>query len=228
MQPPLARDELRALLNQLMEKNSHISPGTDLVVKIIFSGGLEGSTMKQSGNGAHLYVAVQVLEPPVPAAYEKGVALATYRHQRFWAEVKLLNYVAAVVASQTVVPAQDAYDVLFVDPRDNQTILEGSTFTVFFVTRDGTILTPPLDGKILDSITRKALLDLAAKNSRFSIVETLVRMDQLPSFAEAFLASTTRNVLPVVRIDDYVIGGGVPGPVTKALMKAFQDYVDGY
>ncbi|MFZ5868650.1 MAG: aminotransferase class IV [Thermodesulfobacteriota bacterium] len=228
MQPPLPRDQLRALLNELMEKNSHISPGTDLVVKIIFSGGLEGSTMKQSGRGAHLYIAVQVLEPPEPAAYEKGVALATFRHQRFWAEVKLLNYVAAVVASQTVVPARDAYDVLFVDPTDNQTILEGSTFTAFFVTRDGTILTPPLDGKILDSITRRALLDLAVEQPRFSIIERSVRMDELPSFTEAFIASTTRNVLPVVRIDDCVIGDGVPGPITKALIKAFQNCLDTY
>ena len=94
--------------------------------------------------------------------------------------------------------------------------------------REGTILTPPLYGKILDSITSKALLDLAVEHPRFSIVETSVRMDELPSFTEAFIASTTRNVLPVVRIDDYVIGDGVPGPLTKALMKAFQNCLDTY
>lgn len=228
MLPPLPRDELRDLLNELVEKNGHVSPATDFLVQIIFSGGLLGSTMKQSGAGAHLYIAVQRLEPPEPAAYEKGVALATFRHQRFWAEVKLLNYVAAVVASQTVVPAQDAYDVLFVDPVDNQSILEGSTFTAFFVTRNGAILTPPLDGRILDSITRKAILDLTAKEPRFQIIQTSIRMEQLSSFAEAFIASTTRNILPVVRIDDCVIGGGVTGPVTKALMELFQDHLDAY
>ena len=97
------------------------------------------------------------------------MALATFPHQRMLPDVKLLNYVGAVVAFQTVVPEHDAYDVLFVDPHDRRTILEGSTFTIYFVTSDGTIITPPLDGRILDSITRRQSLkcSIAAAISEF-------------------------------------------------------------
>jgi branched-subunit amino acid aminotransferase/4-amino-4-deoxychorismate lyase len=184
--------------------------------------------MVQSGSGAHLYIAVEKLVPPPSEAYEKGVALATFAHQRLCPDVKLLNYIGAVIAHQTVVPAQNAFDVLFTCPPDGKTILEGSTFSVFFVNGNGEIRTPPLDGRILGSVTRRALFDVAAESNGFTIREAEVSLDELSSFPEAFLASTTRNAVPIVRIDSRVIGAGVPGPVTKKVMKLLDDYVSSY
>ncbi len=228
MQPPVQRDGLRELVQELLQKNFEVKPGADLDIEIIFSGGLDGRTMKQSGKGAHLYIAVHLLEQPPLELYEKGVALAVYPHQRPWAGIKLLNYVGAIVGNQVVVPEQDAYDVLFVDPADRNTILEGSTFTVFFVDFDERIVTPPLDGKILSSITRKVLLELLGAREGFTVREADVRLDQVSSFYEGFLASTTRNVIPVTRIDRQIIGEGKPGPVTRSVMKALDDYMASY
>ena len=53
--------------------------------------------------------------------YDKGLALATHPHQRIYADVKLLNYVEAILAHQTVVPRFEADDVVFVNPSDHQT-----------------------------------------------------------------------------------------------------------
>jgi branched-chain amino acid aminotransferase len=228
MEPPLRREELRQLLAALLEENRNAGVKGDLLVDVIFSGGLSGSTMKQSGTGAHLYIAVQELVPPPPECYEAGVGLATFPYQRMYPDVKLLNYVGAILAHQTVVPSQDAYEVLFVFPPDQQTILEGSTFTMFFVDDGGDILTPPLDGRILDSITRRVVFEIIAERPDIRIREVPVTLDELPSFSEAFLASTTRNVLPVVRIDDKLIGNGRPGPRTHVLMDLFQDYLNAY
>ena len=125
-----------------------------MVIDIIFSGGLKGETMKQSGKGAHLYIVAQPMITPPKDFYDNGVALATFSHQRMLPGVKLLNYIGAVIAHQTVVPKYDAYDTLFVCPQDNMTILEGSTFSVFFVMKGNEIVTPPMDGRILDSVTR--------------------------------------------------------------------------
>jgi branched-chain amino acid aminotransferase len=118
--------------------------------------------------------------------------------------------------------------VLFVFPQDQKTILEGSTFTIFFVDAEGDILTPPLDGRILDSITRRVVFEIIAERPEITIREVPVSLDQLRSFSEAFLASTTRNLLPVVRIDDNLIGNGRPGPRTHVLMGLFQDYLNAY
>ncbi len=154
MQPPFPRNELRQLLCELVDKNFRLSLKDDLLIDVIFSGGLEGSTMRQSQRGAYLYVATQKLEPWPQEYYENGISLATFVHQRTYPDIKLLNYVGAVLAHQTAVPEFKAHDVLFINPADRQTILEGSTFTVFFVNGRGEMVTPPLDGRILDSITR--------------------------------------------------------------------------
>jgi branched-subunit amino acid aminotransferase/4-amino-4-deoxychorismate lyase len=228
MKPPLPPDELRQLLARVLEQNWNAGIKGDLLVDVIFSGGLAGSTMKQSGSGAHLYIAVQELLPPPPECYEEGVGLATFQYQRMYPDIKLLNYVGAILAHQTVVSSHGAYDVLFVFPTDKQTILEGSTFTMFFVDSSGDFLTPPLDGRILDSITRRVVFEIVSQSPEMRIREEFVTLDRIPSFPEAFLVSTTRSVLPVVRIDGRPIGNGRPGPSTKALMDLFRDYLDKY
>ncbi|MBI4964837.1 MAG: aminotransferase class IV [Desulfomonile tiedjei] len=228
MIPPLSRDKLRELLAEVVQKNTATNPEGDLLIDVVFSGGLHGSTMKQSGAGAHLYIAVQPMEPPPPEAYEKGVPLATFPHLRLCPDVKLLNYIGAVLAHSTVVPQQGAWDVLFVDPQNRRTVLEGSTFTIFFVEPQGDIVTPPLNGRILDSITRRVVLEVCSKRNDLNLREEPLTLDQVISFPEAFLASTTRNVLPVTRVDDTVIGTGLPGPVTRRVMEAVQEYLESY
>ncbi len=227
MKPPLDRDALRTLLTELVDRNAKSGIKDDLLIDVIFSGGLLGNTMKQSNNGAYLYIAAQPLEAPPNELYERGIALATFPHLRVCPDIKLLHYIGAILAHQTVVPTVDAYEVLFVDPSDRQTILEGSTFTVFFVNSDKEVLTPPLDGKILDSITRRVVLEIL-KSEGLALREAPVMLSQISSLTESFIASTTRNVLPVTRIDSTIIGSGRPGTVTQSIMGALQAYLDSY
>jgi len=228
MRPPMPRDELRGLMEKLVAMNRIACGDHDLLIEAIFSGGLEDNSMKSTGRGAFLYVAVQKLVEPPPEFYETGVALATFRHLRLWADVKLLNYVGAIIAHQTVVPEHDGYDVLYVHPEDGNTVLEGSTFTIFFVEKDGTIVTPPLDRRIFDSITRRVVLELVRSQDDIRIKESVVHLDRLSSFSEAFIASTTRAVLPLSRIDRTVIGNGTAGPVTRRVMAMFREYLNSY
>lgn len=228
MQPPCDRDELRKLLDEVLDRNRQESGAQELRLEVIFSGGLLNDTMKQSGKGAHLYVAVEPLAAPPAGLYEKGVSLATFPHQRMMPDVKLLNYVGAVLAHQTVVPRHHAFDVLYVDPDDRRTVLEGSTFAVFFVDSEGDILTPPLDGKILDSVTRRVVFDILEPVEAPNIRESPIYLDELSRFKESFLASTTRNVLPVTRIDDLLIGDGKPGLVTASVTDLFMRYMKSF
>ncbi|MGO9568588.1 MAG: aminotransferase class IV, partial [Desulfomonilaceae bacterium] len=75
---------------------------------------------------------------------------------------------------------------------------------------------------------RRVVFEIIAERPEIKIREVPVTLEQLPSFSEAFLASTTRNLLPVVRIDDMLIGNGMPGPRTHVLMGLFQDYLNAY
>ncbi len=225
MKPPVDIEALKKIMAELVDRNVKSGVQDDLVIDIIFSGGLAGNTMKKSDNGAYLYIAVQLLEAPPDEQYEKGIALATFPHLRICPDIKLLHYIGAIMAHQTVVPAAGAEEVLFVDPSDRQTILEGSTFTIFFVNSDGEVLTPPLDGKILDSITRKVVLEILQQQN-VKTLEIPVLLSQVNSLAESFIASTTRNVLPVTRIDSTIVGNGKPGPITESIIGSVKTYLD--
>ncbi len=227
MTPPRTRPDLKKILSDVLEQNLRVRP-ENLLIDIIFSGGLEEETMKRSGKRAHLYVVVQRMIQPPLEYYEKGVTLATFAHQRMLPDVKLLNYIGAVIAHQTVVPQYHAYDTLFLCPLDNKTILEGSTFTIFFVTKGGQIITPPLDGRILDSVTRRAIFEVLGPIAGMKPIERTISIEQLDDCAEAFLASTTRNIIPVVKLNDVSIGSGKPGPITLKASMLLEDYVKSY
>ena len=91
----------------------------------------------------------------------------------------------------------------------------------FFLVRDGRVLTPPLSAGLLPGITRQFVLELAAEIGIPSSEETLTPGD-IPTASEAFLTGTTRDVTPIVAVDDRPIGSGRPGPVTTKLLEAFR------
>ncbi|HTU98925.1 MAG TPA: aminotransferase class IV [Luteitalea sp.] len=94
----------------------------------------------------------------------------------------------------------------------------------FFVVRDGVLLTPPTDAGLLVGVTRAFVLELAAQLG-IPAEERVLRDADLASAQEAFLTSTTREIVPVVQVGTQVIGEGTPGPVTQRLMRAFTDAV---
>ena len=90
-----------------------------------------------------------------------------------------------------------------------------------FVVRGGEIVTPPLDAGILPGITRERIFELGAETG-ISVREAVLHDDDLFAADEAFLTSTTREVVPIVMVDDRTIGNGRPGPVTLAMLAAFR------
>ena len=90
-----------------------------------------------------------------------------------------------------------------------------------FVVRGGEILTPPLDAGILPGITRERIFELGAETG-IPVREAVLHDNDLFAADEAFLTSTTREVVPIVMVDDRTIGSGRPGPVTLAMLAAFR------
>ena len=87
--------------------------------------------------------------------------------------------------------------------------------------KNGVALTPPLDAGLLPGITREFIFEVG-KESGIDVREQVLRDDDLFGADEAFLTSTTREAVPIVRVDDRKIGTGVPGPVTQALLEGFR------
>ncbi len=95
------------------------------------------------------------------------------------------------------------------------------TTSNLFIVKDGVALTPPLDAGLLPGITREFVFELGA-GAGIPVREAVLRDDDLFGADEAFLTSTTREIVPIVQIDDRRIGAGVPGFVTRALLDAFR------
>jgi branched-chain amino acid aminotransferase len=90
-----------------------------------------------------------------------------------------------------------------------------------FIVKNGAALTPPLESGLLPGITREYLFEIG-REIGVDVREQVLRDDDLFAADESFLTSTTREVLPIVTVDDRPIGGGQPGPFTWKLLGAFR------
>jgi branched-chain amino acid aminotransferase len=90
-----------------------------------------------------------------------------------------------------------------------------------FVVRNGVALTPPIDAGLLAGITREFVLEIGA-SAGIAVREAVLKDADLLDADEAFLTSTTREIVPIVQVDDRVIGTGRPGPMTRALLAVFR------
>ena len=166
---------------------------------------------------------VYVLAKPFrqhPATYfEDGVATITVPDTR-WSrcDIKSIALLPNVLANQQ---AKDhgAFEALFV--RDGA-LIEGSHSNLFGVL-DGRLITYHLCGYILGGITRKLIMDRAPELG-IRVAEEPVKLAELDRVEELFLSGTTTEVMPISKVDNKLIGDGKPGPVTRRLQEAFQQW----
>jgi branched-chain amino acid aminotransferase len=90
-----------------------------------------------------------------------------------------------------------------------------------FIVRDGVVRTPPLDAGLLAGITRAFVFELGAAHG-IKVEEAALRDADLLGADEAFFTGTTKEVMPIVQVDDRTIGSGAPGPVTRKLLAEFR------
>jgi branched-chain amino acid aminotransferase len=90
-----------------------------------------------------------------------------------------------------------------------------------FIVKNGVALTPPLDAGLLPGITREFVFEIGAV-SGIAVRDANLHDADLFGADEAFLTSSTRELVPIVEVDDRRIGNGRPGPVTRALLDGFR------
>jgi branched-subunit amino acid aminotransferase/4-amino-4-deoxychorismate lyase len=167
-----------------------------------------------------LLLTVRPLPPDLARQQREGVGVVLLPFPRDagpgWGDVKLVGHASAVVG-RMLAARRRAAEALYVAP--NGAVTEGTTSNVFVVER-GTLVTPPADGTILRGVTRDLVLRLA-RRAGVAVREEAIDSARLRDADEAFLTASTIEVLPVVRIDRARVGDGRPGPVTRALQRAY-------
>jgi branched-chain amino acid aminotransferase len=140
-----------------------------------------------------------------------ALATVTYSPTVILNGVKSLSYAANMQVTR-MAKAAGAAEALFIRP--DQVVLEAPTSSIFWATPAGHLRTPALEAGVLDSITRRKIVE------RMEVEEGEFPLDDLLVAPEAFLASTTREVQPISKIDDHEFDQ-VPGALTEAAAAAF-------
>ena len=207
-----SRAELEALLLTLMDKNGLPDSG----IRITLTGGysLDGYTPA----APNMIITQAAFKNPDFNA--EGIRLITHEHQRQLAQVKTLDYLMAI-RLQPLVKQQEADDVLY---HYNGTVKECPRANFFIVTQDNEVITTA--NGILKGVVRKQLLKMS--NSRFSIREKDISLEDLRQCKEAFITSSTKNILPVTAIDGQLVGDGTAGEVTTELAEKFKELIVQY
>jgi branched-chain amino acid aminotransferase len=153
---------------------------------------------------------ILLIEALAPRAESVRVATVTYQPTVILDRVKSLSYAANMQATR-IAQAVGADEAIFVTP--DGIVLEPPTSTIFWAGADGVLKTPSLDSPILDSITRDRLV------AAIDVEEGTFPVADLEAAAEAFLASTTREVQPIAAINGRALEW--PGPLTASAQQAF-------
>ena len=104
----------------------------------------------------------------------------------------------------------------------NGYVIEGAASNIFVVI-DGELITPPKNNEILPGITRDVILDLAKANN-IPYREDIIALEALKSASEIWVASSTREILPVIELDGSAVADGKPGAVWRSMDQLLQAY----
>ena len=212
-----SKDEIKSLVYQTLEKNDFSN--TECNVMIIMAGkapdDISGLVSSQE---VDLFVVTSPIKKYPKESYLNGISLGLYEFERIDAEVKTpYTYYGGMKAHRSLVHEGSFDEVLYTS---NKEILEGTTFS-FFIVKDDSVITTKLDGRILGSVTRKNLLRLMNLHN-INHSESKIKIEDLQTATEAFIASANRDLIPVVSIDGHTIGNGKIGPKYEELMKLYQ------
>ena len=158
--------------------------------------------------------------PDDTATKTRGIAVSTHPDWRWKrCDIKSLNLLANVLARRDATQ-KGCDEAILVD--EAGFITEGSS-SAFFAILGQTLQTAPLTANILPSITRKFVIK-AAENIELKVIEKSLTPQQASCSDELFIAVTTKDVVPVVKFDDKLIGDGTPGKYAKLLINEFRKF----
>lgn len=195
-QAPLPLADVRAALAQALERTGH-----------------RESRLRLTFAPPRLLVSVEPFEPLPETLYREGVRCVTVALQRENPHAKHTGFIATAATAYSRLP-RGVEEALML--AEDGAILEGLSSN-FFAVKHGALHTE--DERVLRGVTRAIVLEVA--QALLPVRKQAVRAPQLAGVSECFLTSVSREILPVVKIDDRLIGDGKPGPSTRELIRRF-------
>jgi D-alanine transaminase len=216
LENPCSLAQWRRLLQQLIASND----GQDQSVYLQVT---RGPATRDHAFPKHIEPTVFAMSNPLnplPAEIrEQGIAAVTREDIRWkYCHIKAITLLANTLLRQEALEA-GAQEALLL--RDDQ-VTEGATSNVFIV-RERVLITPPQSDSLLSGITRDLVLELARKG-HIPWREEAIFMRDLTQAEEIWVTSSTREVVPVTRLNGVSIGNGKPGPLWRQMDAFYQAY----
>lgn len=210
---PLTQTQWQTALETLVEKNR----GEDQSIYLQVT---RGVAKRQHNFPSSIVPTVFMMsEPFTDPAPSTGVKAITCEDTRWQlCHIKSISLLSNVLLRQQAV-ATGAVEAILI--RDGY-VTEGAASNVFIVQK-GNVITPPKGPFILSGITRDLILEVITK-AQLPYQETNILASQLHTAEEIWLTSSTREILPVITLNDTPIGNGQPGPVWSQIWQLFQNY----
>jgi branched-subunit amino acid aminotransferase/4-amino-4-deoxychorismate lyase len=198
----------------VMETLSANKTAEEKFIRIMISGG-ESHTMLPPQYPTIVILVDPAVEYP-REHYEKGIGVIMVKHSRYTPAAKSNNYIEGVKQTQRAKKLGAVEPVYYSDTQ----VFEGSNSNIFAVI-GGKLLTPA--DNILEGVTRGVLLNILKLDMPIEVKN--FTLDELLGASEVFLTGSGKEVTPVTRIDDKLVGAGEVGSVTKEIMCQYKEYV---
>ena len=214
---PLGREEWREVLENLLREQG----GGDQSIYLQVTRGVAPKRDHAFPDGVRptVFVSTSPIPPVAGDAGDIGISAITLDDIRWqMCHVKAITLLPNVLLKQQ---ARDAGSDEAILIRDGEAT-EGAASNLFIV-EDGVLVTPPTGPCLLPGITRDLVLELARANA-VPCREEAISRERLAHADEVWLTSSTREIMPVCRLDGRPVGPGRPGPVWRRLRALYQDY----
>lgn len=213
----LTHDEWYQIFLKLLDSN----PGGDRVIYLQVTRG--AAPMRDLSVDPDIQPTVFVMVNDIKAVdytkLEQGIEAITVDDFRWKAcDIKSVSLIANVMIRMHA-NQSNVMDAIMV--RDGL-VTEGTASNVFVI-HDDVISTPPKSDCLLPGITRDLVIELALAND-LKVKEREIREDELETADEIWLTSSTREIAPVVKLNNHVIGNGVAGECWKQIIGLYQEH----
>jgi len=221
LEMPVTREELVAAMEKSVKANGVVNG----YIRVVVTRGVGtlGIDPQRSACPSLIIIAdrIQLFSPDL---YEKGMAIITAATCRnhpnaMPPRIKSLNYLNNILAKLEAIQAGCEEAVML----NHEGYVAECTGDNIFIIKDGALRTPPPYAGLLLGITRAVIIKLARRRD-IAVQEMMLTRHDLYTADECFLTGTGAEIMPVTRIDNRVIGSGVPGAITRQLLADFVEY----
>lgn len=209
-------EELHDIVMETLRRNEYAESN----IRLLVTGGDSPNGFLPAGD-SRLLVMVTPVKPMASHYYESGAAVATVEMSRHLPEIKSINYLPGITAQKQALKLNpESIEAIY---RVNGNVVEGTRSNTF-IFKGGRWITPA--DELLLGITRAEVIKLIEAEGQLELRD--ITLAEYYDADEIVITSTTKEVIPVVQVDDVTIGGGAPGENSKRLMAQWREMTENY